>query len=333
MKIGELVDFKEILPLKYINSLKEGDNLAGIYYCKSKNELKTKTDKLYYSLILQDKTGQLDTKVWDTTSSGIGEFAAGDFIEVQGQVNRYQQALQGSLFRIRKCAEGEYDISDYMPVSKKNIDEMYDELLAITDTVKTPYLMKLLDSFFKDPEFAKEFKRHSAAKTIHHSFIGGLLEHSLGVTKICAFLADNYPAINRDLLITAAPLHDIGKMSEINEFPANDYSDCGQLLGHIYIGAHIIEDKIAAIPEFPDRVKNELIHCILAHHGQLEYGSPKLPALIEAEALAMADNLDAKMETFTEIIDENKGRTDWLGFKKVLDSNVRLTTPAPEDDK
>ncbi len=313
--------------MKFIKDLTEGDNLSGIYFCKSKNELKTKNDKTYYSLMLQDKTGQLDTKVWDVTSGGIGDFDAGDFIEVQGQVNRYQQALQGSLFRVRKCKDDEYDLADYMPVSDKNIEDMYNELLAIIDTVKTTYYKALLDAFFKNPDFKKKFIKHSAAKSIHHGFIGGLLEHSLGVTKICQFIAENYPAINHDLLITAAPLHDIGKLEEINDFPANDYSDAGQLLGHIYIGAHMINEQIEKIPDFPERPKNELVHCILAHHGQLEFGSPKLPALIEAEALAMADNLDAKMETFTEIIDANKGRTDWLGFKKVLDSNVRLTTP------
>ncbi len=319
--------------MKFIKDIVDGDNLSGIYYVPSKKELKTKTDKNYYSIILQDKTGTLECKIWDIYSSGIGDFENGDFVEVQGTVQTYNGALQGVISRTRKCIETEYDIGNYMPVSEKNIDDMYTELLEILDTVKTPYFKKLLDAFFKNPDFEHDFKKHSAAKTVHHAFIGGLLEHSLSVTKICRFIAENYPYINHDLLLTAAPLHDIGKIKELNEFPANDYSDEGQLLGHIYMGAHMIEDEIAKIPDFPKKPADELIHCILAHHGQLEFGSPKLPALAEAEALAMADNLDAKLETFKEIVVPANGKTDWLGFKKFLDSNVRCATPTPEEYK
>ena len=165
----------------------------------------------------------------------------------------------------------------------------------------------------------------ATAKSIHHGFIGGLLEHSLSVAKLCEYIAANYPVVNHDLLVTAAICHDIGKVDEISDFPQNDYTDEGQLVGHIVMGTMMIADKVREIPGFPPKLANELKHCILAHHGELEYGSPKKPALIEAMALAHADNMDAKLQTFTEIIRENEDKTEWLGFNRMFESNVRLT--------
>lgn len=312
--------------MRYIKDIKEGDSIGGIYFCKGKNELKSKSDKPYYSIILQDKTGNLDAKVWDINSNGIEDFETGDFVFVQGQVKKYQSALQATLFMIKRCEEGEYELSDFIPVSKKDRDEMFKEFTAILNTVQGEFYKKLLERFFKDSEFVERFKNHSAAKTMHHSFLGGLLEHSLGVLRICDFMSKQYPLLNRDLLITVAPLHDIGKMFEISGFPANDYTDEGQLLGHIFIGANLVSEKIKEIPGFPKKVADEILHCILSHHGSLEYGSPKLPALMEAKALSMADDMDAKMQMFTELISSNEGRTDWLGFNKMFESNVRIAT-------
>ena len=173
----------------------------------------------------------------------------------------------------------------------------------------------------------KAFRRHSAAKSVHHSFIGGLLEHTVSVTKLCDFYSKLYPFLNRDLLLSAAMLHDIGKLWEISDFPANDYTDDGQLLGHIVMGYELIGKRIQNIPDFPKKVASELRHCILAHHGEFEFGSPKKPELIEAMALHMADNTDAKIETFIEALDAQKANNDWLGFNRFLDANIRRTTP------
>lgn len=312
--------------MKYIKDIKEGETVGGVYFCKVKNELRSKADKPYYSVTLQDKTGTLDAKVWDINSGGIEDFDSGDFIFVQGQVTKFQSALQLSMIRVKKCSEGEYDETDYIPVSNYDREEMFKELLAILSTVKGSFYRKLLDSFFKDPEFVSIFKKHSAAKTMHHSFLGGLLEHCLSVVKVCDFMCKQYPLLNRDLLLTAAPLHDIGKIRELSNFPNNDYTDEGQLLGHIFIGANMVSEKIKAIPGFPKKIADEILHCILSHHGSLEYGSPKLPALMEAMALSMADNMDAKMQMFTELISANEGRTDWLGYQRTLESNVRIAT-------
>ncbi len=310
--------------MKYIKDLGEGSKIQGIYFCKSKTMTETKNGKPYENVILQDKTGVLDSKVWEPYSPAIGEYESGDYIEVTGDVIVYSNALQAKLYRIRKCDEYEYDPADYMPVSKKNIDEMYTELLALADTVQEVHLKALLDGFFRNDDFAGSFRNASAAKTIHHGFIGGLLEHSLSVAKLCSNMCENYSILNRDLLITAALLHDVGKIKEIAPFPENDYTDDGQLLGHIYLGAQMVGEKASEIVDFPAELSRELQHCILAHHGELEYGSPKKPALIEALALSMADNLDAKIETFTEQL-ENNDRKGWLGYCKFLDSNIRRT--------
>ena len=175
-----------------------------------------------------------------------------------------------------------------------------------------------------DKDFIKAFKFSSAAKSVHHGFVGGLLEHTLSVAKMCEHFAIHYPLLKRDLLVTAALCHDIGKIRELDAFPVNDYSDEGNLLGHIVMGCEMVSQKVRDIPEFPKVLENELKHCILAHHGEYEYGSPKKPALMEAMALNMADNLDAKMETFKELIESNATQ-DWLGFQRVIDSNVRMT--------
>ncbi|MDY3796908.1 MAG: HD domain-containing protein [Agathobacter sp.] len=312
--------------MKYISSLREGERINEIYLCKSKQTAMTKAGKPYDNVILQDKTGTLDAKIWDTGSVGIEEFDAMDYVAITGDITSFQGNLQCSIKRARKVSEGEYDPADYLPVSKKDIEEMYKELMALIQSVKNPYLGKLLHMFFDNEEFAKRFKFHSAAKSVHHGFVGGLLEHSLSVAKNCDFFAGNYPVLNRDLLITAAIFHDVGKLRELSVFPENDYTDAGQLLGHIVIGSEWISDAIKKIDGFPVVLANELKHCILSHHGELEFGSPKKPALIEAVALSFADNIDAKMETFTEllsVVPENN--TDWQGYNRFMETNYRRT--------
>ena len=203
---------------------------------------------------------------------------------------------------------------------------MYKELMEIIRSVKNHWLKDLLESvFINDKQTAKAFSEHSAAKQIHHAFRGGLLEHTLSVTKNCMAFADNYTMLNRDVLLTAAMLHDIGKLVELSDLPENDYTDEGQLLGHIYMGAEFVGKRIDNIPDFPKKLRNEIIHCILAHHGKLEYGSPKNPALAEAIALNMADDLDAKMETLNELFNTAVGDEGWLGFQRNFDSNIRKT--------
>jgi 3'-5' exoribonuclease len=204
---------------------------------------------------------------------------------------------------------------------------MYSELKEILGSVKNQWLRALIDRYFNDPAFEDAFCRHSAAKTVHHSFVGGLCEHTLNVVKMCEFYCASYPYLNHDLLVTAAAFHDVGKLKEISNFPANDYTDDGQLLGHIVMGSELIGSACRRIPGFPHRLLSELQHCILAHHGEYEYGSPKKPALAEAMALHLADNADAKLETMKEILAaaKNRGADEWLGFNRLMESNLRKT--------
>ena len=311
--------------MKFIKDYKEGDRVFDIYLCKHKQSAVTKNGKAYENVILQDRTGTIDAKIWDPNSAGIEEFDSLDYIEVYGEVTSFQSALQVNVKRVRLCRDGEYDPADYLPVSEKNIDTMYDELLSLAGSVRNPYLKALLDRFFREDEkFIKAFKQSSAAKTVHHGFVGGLLEHTLSVTKLCDYYCSTYPLLNRDLLLTAAMCHDIGKTKELSLFPENDYTDEGQLLGHIVIGSEMIGEAARSIAGFPKGLESELKHCILSHHGEYEFGSPKKPALIEAAALNFADNTDAKMQTFTELL-KGAQSDGWLGFNRLFESNVRKT--------
>ncbi len=312
--------------MKFIKDLKEGDRLFDIYLCKHKQGAVTKNGKPYENVILQDKTGTIDAKVWEPNNPGIGNYNTLDYIEVHGDVNNFQGNLQVSIKRIRVCREGEYNPSDYLPVSGKDINVMFKELKDFIQSIRNPWLKQLLEAFFvKDEAFAKAFCYSSAAKTVHHGFVGGLLEHTLSVTKLCDYYCRAYPILKRDLLLTAAMCHDIGKVKEISPFPENDYTDDGQLLGHIVMGSQMVAEKAAGIADFPHVQLAQLQHCILAHHGKYEYGSPKLPALMEALALNYADDTDAKLETFKEILENNSANQGWLGFNRLFESNLRAT--------
>ncbi|MFQ8666968.1 3'-5' exoribonuclease YhaM family protein [Anaerostipes caccae] len=309
--------------MRYISELHEGDMVSEVFLCKTKTSGTSKFGKAYYSLSLQDKTGMIDGKVWELNNA-IGHFEAMDYIMVKGKVTNFQGNNQLNIEMIRKADEGEYQISDYMPSTKKDIDEMYDELLAMIQRVQNPYLKELaMKVFVEDKEFAKKFKIHSAAKSVHHGYIGGLLEHSVSVAKLCEQYAVLYPQLNRDLLVTTALFHDIGKAEELSAFPENDYTDEGQLVGHIVMGTIKLSKLMDEIQGFPAKLANEVKHCILSHHGELEFGSPKKPALAEALALSQADNLDAKMETFAEVIEKKQEGQEWSGFQRLFDTKIR----------
>ena len=311
--------------MKYIKDYKDGDRMFDIYLCKFKQSATTKNGKPYDNVILQDKTGTIDAKIWDPNNAGICEFDALDYVEVYGEVTSFQGALQVNVKRVRKCQEEEYHPADYLPVSSKNIELMYTELMEYIASVKNQYLRTLLEEMLvKDETLATALKKSSAAKSVHHGFVGGLLEHTLSVVKLCDYYCTAYPMLNRDLLLTAAMCHDIGKTRELSLFPANDYTDEGQFLGHIIIGIEMVGEVIRRIPGFPEILASQVKHCILSHHGEYEYGSPKKPAIIEAVALNFADNTDAKIQTFTELLQGTK-ETGWLGFNRLFESNLRAT--------
>lgn len=314
--------------MKYIQELHDGEHIAGVYLCRQKSSAVTKNGKPYDNVILQDRTGSIDCKIWDVGSAGICEFEALDYVDIVGDVSSFNGALQISIKRARIAAEGEYIPSDYLPVSERDIEEMYKELLGYVSGISNHYLKALLEEFFvKDAAFVAKFKKSSAAKSVHHCFIGGLLEHTVSVAALCKSYAEKYPMLKKDLLVSAALLHDVGKVREFSAFPENDYTDEGNLIGHIVMGSEMVGEKADLIDGFPSSLESELKHCILAHHGKLEYGSPKKPSLMEAVALNYADDLDAKMETFKEILKATT-ETGWLGYNKLFETNLRPTKEA-----
>ena len=313
--------------MHYINELKDGSSIREVYLCKKRQAMVTRAGKNYETLTFQDKTGTIDAKIWDPDSMGIGEFGEMDYVEVSGEIITYQGHLQLNVRRARLCHEGEYDPANYLPVSERSVDDMFKTILKFVDSIENPHLSRLLKMFFvEDEEFVKAFKMSSAAKSVHHGFIGGLCEHTLGVAQLCHFYCKCYPLLKRDLLVSVALLHDIGKVRELSAFPQNDYTEEGQLIGHIVIGCEMINEKIKEIEGFPPVLAAEVRHCILSHHGEYEFGSPKKPAIIEAAALNFADNTDAKMEIFKEAIMGTTVGDGWIGYQNFLSTNVRKTT-------
>lgn len=312
--------------MRYINTLREGDTIRSIYLCKAKRTAETRNGKPYDNLLLQDKTGTLDGKIWDPNSGGIADYDEMDFVEVFGEVVSYNNNLQLNVKQLRKPHEDEYNVADYMPSSEKDVEAMYAELVSYIKKIENKYLRQLAEYYFvQDEAFIKTFKSHTAAKSVHHSFSGGLLEHTLSIMKLCAYYVSTYPLLSRDLLFSAVLFHDIGKTRELSALPENDYTDQGQLLGHIVIGVEMISEGVRNIPGFPEKVANELKHCVIAHHGELEFGSPKKPALPEAVALHYADATDAKMQTLAEIF-KDVDNSEWQGLNRLFESNLRKSS-------
>ena len=308
--------------MRYIEDFKENDHIVDHYLCKQKQSLKTRTGKTYLSLKLQDKTGILDGKVWEM-SNDIQNFEENDFIKIDGVVLTYQNDLQIKINRIRRSNPGEYDPSNYIPRTDKDIDNLYKIIKDMIKSLNNLYIRLLMENILiHNKEVSSAFQCHSAAKNMHHSFWGGLIEHTTAVAQICDFLSTKYKFVNRDLLISTAILHDLGKIFELSPFPDNDYTDDGQLLGHIVICSELISREADKISGFPPRLKTLIQHSILAHHGEHEYGSPKQPKTIEAFILHFADNMDAKIKMFEESLSEGGAKGEWLGYIKALSRNI-----------
>ena len=303
--------------MRYIEDLKEGEHIVAHYLCKKRETLKTKNGKNYLSLILADRTGEIIGRAW-TLGNDIQSFEAGDFIKIDAKVDFWQDEPQFNIAKIRKSQEGEYLPADYIPTTERDIKEIYESICAMVKSMQNPHLKEMLTNIFINNTGIKEaFLHSSAARSMHHSYVGGLCEHTLNVAQICDFLAPRYKFVNRDLLISAALLHDIGKIYELSSFPENDYTDAGKLLGHIIITCELISKESAKIDGFPEKLKNLLTHCIVSHHGKHEFGSPVLPKIIEALILSHADDTDAKIKMFESILEKAPATTDWAGYQKM----------------
>lgn len=312
--------------MRYIKELTDGERIVDFYLCKQRQSMKSqKTGKNYLSLTLLDKTGSINGKVWDI-SREIQSFNEGDYIKIDAIVQTFNNELQLNIKKIRKALEGEYDESDYIPTTTKNVSKLYDKLTEYINSIENKYIKQLLTNIFiNNKAIADSFKKHTAAKAMHHNYMGGLIEHTISVTDICNFMASHYEDVNRDVLIASALLHDIAKLKELTEFPNIDYTDDGELLGHIVMGSEFIGKEADKIEGFPHQLRSLLQHNILSHHGEYEYGSPKLPRTIEAFILHCADDTDAKVKMFETALEESTNTGSWAGYNRILARNIRKT--------
>ena len=314
----------------YIDSLQSGQRVVGHYLCKDKQTLLTKAGKSYLKLLLQDKTGSVTGMVWDVNER-IGEFEKNDSIKIDAMVTLFQGEKQLNISQIRRSRPDEYDPADYCKCTRKDRDQLYNELLERIAGMKNPYLKQLLEHFFPaEGEKREKFMTHPAAKTVHHNYLGGLLEHEESVMRIGLAFCRQYPAADEELVIAGALLHDIGKLRELGDAPLCDYSDEGQLLGHIAMGYLMVHEAAAAIPGFPSELAMQLEHMILSHHGELEYGSPKVPVTLEAMILHLADYSDTKLKQVDEAIREDREQGNWTAYQRTLGRNLYKADGAKE---
>ncbi|HUI53713.1 MAG TPA: HD domain-containing protein [Bryobacteraceae bacterium] len=290
----------------YVNELEPNKLITTSFLVHSKEIRQKKTGELYLSLLLGDRTGELDAKMWDNVAEVIDAFDRDDFLKVKGLVQIFHNRPQLTIHKLRRMDDSEIDFGDYFPSSKRDQDEMFTELRGVIAGVANPHLKGLLEALFADEDIARRFRRAPAAKQIHHAYLGGLIEHVLSVCALARMAAQHYPNIDYDLLVTGVILHDIGKIYELNYERGFSYSTDGQLLGHINIGLRMLADKLRGLPDFPSELRSLVEHMILSHHGHLEFGSPKLPQFPEALLLHYLDDMDSKMECMRSLIENDR---------------------------
>jgi 3'-5' exoribonuclease len=278
-----------------------------------------KTGEPYLALTLGDRSGQIEAKMWDNVEDVLDAFEQDEFIKVKGLINKYKQRFQLTIHKVRKLGETEIEFADYLPKTTKDIDELWRTLTDFVATFQNPHLKALVQAFMADPQIAAAYRSAPAAKTLHHAYIGGLLDHVVSLFRSCDLVCRNYPRINRDLLLTGAFLHDIGKIHELTYNRSFSYTDKGQLLGHMVIELEMLQAKLALQPDFPDELKTMVEHMIISHHGQYEFGSPKLPMFPEALMLHYLDDLDSKMEAMRAHFEREAALdSPWTGYNPSL---------------
>lgn len=307
----------------YVTELEVNKPVTVAFLVITKEVREKKSGEPYLSLMLGDKSGRVDAKMWDNVAEVTDSFDRDDFVKVKGVVQLHLNRPQLVIHKIRKMPDSEVDFADFFPTSLRNPDEMWTELRGIVSTVLNPHLRALLDSLLDDPEIARRFRMAPAAKSIHHAFLGGLLEHVLSLCGLCRITAAHYPNIDPDLMIAGAVLHDIGKIYELSYDRGFNYTTEGQLLGHIMIAFRMIGDKVNALPGFPPSLRNLVEHMVISHHGRLEFGSPKLPQFPEAILLHYLDDMDSKMESMRALIESDRqSSSDFTSYNPALERTL-----------
>src|SRR5579872_401922 len=307
----------------YVRDLQPNQVMTSTFLVHTKEIRQKKSGDPYLSLLLGDRTGDLDAKMWDNVAEVMDTFDRDDFVKVKGLLQIFQNRPQLTIHKMMRQDDTQVDLADYFPCSERNPDEMFAELRDVASSVANPYLSALLRAFLDDEKVGRMYRTAPAAKSVHHNYLGGLIEHVLSLCRLCRMTASHYREIDLDLLLTGAILHDIGKTTELSYDRTFAYSSDGQLLGHIVIGLRMIGDKIAVIPDFPPKLRSLLEHMIVSHHGELEYGSPKVPVFPEALLLHHLDNLDSKMECMRAAIAKDRNVEGcWTMYNSALDRSV-----------
>ena len=306
----------------FIQDLRENQNIDTLFLVQDKRVLETRTGKPYLRIRLQDKTGEIEGRVWEQANEYARHFKINDYVRVKGIITQFQGELQINVSSIHKVPVEKVNPEDFLPVGKKDIEEMTQSLKKLIESLEDPDYKALLSAFFDDEGFMKTFARSPAAKTMHHAWIGGLLEHTLSIARIAERIVRHYDKeglpLNRDLLITGAVLHDVGKTKELASMPSFEYTTEGKLIGHLVIGVEMIDKAAAKIPGFPEKKLQQIKHLILSHHGDYAFGSPKLPMTLEAIALHFIDNLDAKlMGVYSHIRRHASEDSDWSPYHRI----------------
>lgn len=307
------------MPKQLVSELEPGGEVKSVFVVARKELRKTKAGAPYLALELADKSGKVDARVWDNALRYKDAFAEQDYIAVSGRVEKYREQVQVVVNSLRRCSDDEVDVSDFLRVVGTDRVALEGELRQAAEEIGNLHLKGLLLAFLNDPEFMRLFTSAPAAKNYHHPYIGGLLEHTASTVRICRLLCDLYPDIDRDLLVAAAMLHDIGKVHELAYEKAIDYTDAGRFLGHLLLADQMLREKMAGMPSFPPELALRLRHAVLSHHGELEWGSPKRPKTLEAIVLHHVDNLDAKVNSFREIVERSvESESPWTDVKNLF---------------
>jgi 3'-5' exoribonuclease len=305
----------------FASQITDGQAIEDPFLVKNMNRAETRTGKPYLMLTLADRSGEIEARLWENVETFVAACEPGSLVQICGQAQAYRGMLQIKIESVLPVNKNAVDMGLFLQGSKRNIEKMGKDIKALAKTVTEPFCRKLLLKIFNDSSFSAEFQQAPAAKSMHHAYPGGLLEHTLTVTQLAEMLADFYPALDRDLLVTGALLHDIGKTKELtSESHIIDYTDRGRLVGHLVIGAEMIHDAISTIADFPADLAARLTHLILSHHGRYEFGSPALPMISEAFVLHFLDDLDAKLN-FMDRLEEQAPETgyQWSDFQRTLE--------------
>ena len=307
----------------FIEDLKGDESVTDYFLVQAKDVRLKKSGDPYIALVLSDRTGRLDAKMWDDIEDVVGTFEVGDFIKVAGVVRIYRMKPQITIQRLRLAEETEIQLNDYLPHTKKDIDEMFSWLEARVAAFQNTDLKRLVGAFLGDEEVAERLKRAPAAKSLHHAFIGGLLEHITSLVRLAEAVGQNYDFIDIELVQTGAVLHDLGKVYELHYERAFRYTDEGQLLGHIPIVLRLLDRKCSGLPDFPPQLKTLVEHLILSHHGKYEFGSPKLPSFPEALLLHYLDDMDSKLENMrSSILTYREDESGWTPYNPSLERSL-----------